>query len=252
VLQCVAVCCSVLRTTECQLHLSVAIFTAATECRGLNTLQHTSTHCNTLFLAACEETLHRLPERVCCSVWKCVAVCQDRDIQLLPVFSVCQKECVAVCGSVLQCIAVGCSVLQCLWYIRIHHCADGSTASESRDRDIELLSAFSGCKSGCGAVCCSVLQCVAVRCSAVQGAMVCYSAVEVCQDRDMKLLPSECVAVCCSMLQYVAVRASLSRLRYLAFTVRVCCSVLQRAARCCSALQCVSVCCSAAESRPRL
>jgi len=242
VLQCVAVCCSVLRTTECQLHLSVAIFTAATECRGLNTLQHTSTHCNTLFLAACEETLHRLPERVCCSVWKCVAVCQDRDIQLLPVFSVCQKECVAVCGSVLQCIAVGCSVLQCLWYIWIHHCADGSTASESRDRDIELLSAFSGCKSGCGAVCCRVLQCVAVRCSAVQCGARCYGVLQRCGSVSGLRYLAFTVRVCCRVLQYVAVCCSACKFVKIAIFSFYCQSVLQCVAARCKVLQCVAVC----------
>jgi len=51
----------------------------------------------------------------------------------------------------------------------------------------------------CVAVCCSVLQRVAVRCS--NGYTVCCSVLQ-------------CVAVCCSVLQYVA----------------VCCSVLQRVA----------------------
>jgi len=54
----------------------------------------------------------------------------------------------------------------------------------------------------CVAVCCSALQCVAVRCSVLQ-----------------------CIAVCCSALQCVAVR----------------CSVLQCVAVCCSVLQCVAV-----------
>jgi len=52
----------------------------------------------------------------------------------------------------------------------------------------------------CVAVCCSALQCAAVRCSVLQ-----------------------CVAVCCSALQCAAAR----------------CSVLQCVAVCCSALQCV-------------
>jgi len=62
------------------------------------------------------------------------------------------------------------------------------------------------------AVCCSVLQCVTVRCSVAWDNM--YSHLNVLQ----------CVAVCCSVLQYIAVRYS----------------VLQCVAVCCSALQCVA------------
>ena len=51
------------------------------------------------------------------------------------------------------------------------------------------------------AVCCNLLQCVAVRCSVLQ-----------------------CVAVCCSALQCVAVRCSVLQ------CVAVCCSALQRVA----------------------
>ena len=62
----------------------------------------------------------------------------------------------------------------------------------------------------CVAVCCSVLQCVAVL---LQCVAVCYSVLQ-------------CVAVRCSVLQCVA----------------VCYSVLQCVAVCCSVLQCVAVC----------
>jgi len=55
------------------------------------------------------------------------------------------------------------------------------------------------------AVCCSVLQCVAVRCSALQ-----------------------CYAACCSVIHETF----------------ECCSVLQCVEVCCSALQCVAVLCS--------
>ena len=75
------------------------------------------------------------------------------------------------------------------------------------------------------ATCCSVLQCIAVRCSVcsvLQRVAVEYSVLQ-------------CVAVCCSALQCVA----------------VCCSVLQRVAACCSLLQCVAVCCSTDALRAR-
>jgi len=62
------------------------------------------------------------------------------------------------------------------------------------------------------AVCCSVLQRVAVRCSALQ--------------REMHIvghaLLLQCVAVCCSVSQCVAVCRSVSQ------RVALCCSVLQR------------------------
>ena len=76
-------------------------------------------------------------------------------------------------------------------------------------------------------MCCNVLQCVAVCCSALQ-----------CESHDIALTVSahlsianvrvvcvlQCVAVCCSVLQCVA----------------VCCSLLQCVAVRCSALQCES------------
>jgi len=67
------------------------------------------------------------------------------------------------------------------------------------------------------AVCCSVLQCVAV-CSESHASQ--------------EQVISKCNSVCCSVLQYVA----------------VCCSVLQCVAVCCSALQCVASCCSVLSS----
>ena len=64
------------------------------------------------------------------------------------------------------------------------------------------------------AVCRSVLQCVAVCCSALKSEMSCSAMASSRQD------------LCCSVLQCVA----------------VCCSVLQCVAVCCSALRCVAVC----------
>jgi len=68
------------------------------------------------------------------------------------------------------------------------------------------------------AVCCSALQCVAVRCSV-----------------------SQCVAVCRSALHCVAVRCNVSQ------CVTVCRSALQCVAVRCSVSQCVAVCCSASQ-----
>jgi len=72
----------------------------------------------------------------------------------------------------------------------------------------------------CVAVCCSMLQLVAVLFSE----MVLSSSKCVLQCVVVRNL-MQCVAVCCSMLQYVA----------------VCCSVLQCDTMCCSVMQCVAV-----------
>ena len=87
------------------------------------------------------------------------------------------------------------------------------------------------------AVCCSVLQCVTVRCNVLQRVAVpletCQGAYSICL-YSLRLLTQlccsvvQCGAVCCSALQCVA----------------VCFSVLQCVAVYCSVLQCVAVCCS--------
>ena len=101
--------------------------------------------------------------------------------------------CCSACCRVLQCVAVSCSVVA-------GHNEDERTSNEAEIRYIYV------------AVCCSVLQCVAVCCSVLQ-----------------------CVAVCWSVLQYVAVCCS------------ACCSVVQRGIQhdIGSVLQCIAVCCSA-------
>ena len=87
-------------------------------------------------------------------------------------------------------------------------------------------------------MCCSVLQCVTVCCSADKDPCVLTvfwarsAATERCSMR------REChqyIPVCCSVLQCVA----------------VCYSVLQCAAVCCSVLQCFAVCCRVLQCLPR-
>jgi len=82
----------------------------------------------------------------------------------------------------------------------------------------------------CDTVCCGVLQCVAVCCSAVQ-----------CHESTPRGSVLQCDIVCCGVLQFVAVCCSIIIQRHEA----VCCSVIRCAAVCCSVLQCVAVCCSA-------
>jgi len=99
--------------------------------------------------------------------------------------------------------------------------------NDPKPQDFEI-----GIFQGQGAVCCSVLQCVAV----------CYRVLQ---------CVTVCVAVCCSVLQYVAVCCSMlqcvavcySVLQCVAVCVAVCCSMLQYVAVCCSVLQCVAVHC---------
>jgi len=91
----------------------------------------------------------------------------------------------------------------------------------------------------CVAVCCSVLQCAAVCCSILQCVDVQYVAVRRPGDkmqRELALL--QCVAVCYSVLQCIAVCCCVLP------CAAVCCSVLQCVAVYCNALQCVAMCCS--------
>jgi len=75
----------------------------------------------------------------------------------------------------------------------------------------------------CVAICCSVLQSVAVLSVKMHWSVPAYLRAAVC------CIVLYCVEVCCIVLQCVA----------------VCCSVLQRVVVCCSVLQRVVVCCSA-------
>ena len=95
----------------------------------------------------------------------------------------------------------------------------------------------------CVPVCCSALQCVAMRHSVLQCAAVCCSAGSITEisnatapkpspfGNDFSLL--HCVAVCCSVMQCVV----------------MCCSVLQCFALCCTVLQCVAVPCASKKSQ---
>jgi len=79
-LQCVAVCCSVL------------------QCASLLIFLHTLFHISLCYYRPPTTS----PSITRTSLWQCVAVC------------CCVLQCVVVCCSVLQCVAVCCSVLQCV------------------------------------------------------------------------------------------------------------------------------------------
>ena len=122
-LQCVAVCCSVLQcvtkqstttrhtrpvtnlkssvTHQKSVLQCVAVWCSVLQCVAVccSVLQCVVVYCNVLqCVAVCCSVLQSVAE--CCSVLQCAAVCCS------------VLRCVAVCCSVLQCVAVCCSVLQ--------------------------------------------------------------------------------------------------------------------------------------------
>ena len=149
---------------------------------------------------------------MCCSV--CVAVCVLQ--------CVCCSACVAACA--LQCVCcsvcVAVCVLRCVCCsacvaVRVLQCVCCSACVAVLDTLILLAAVDTRMRCGvvrwlwCGAVRCSVLQCIAV----------CYSA--------------QCTHITSSRGQDRCVTSSSHR-------IRSCCSVLQFS----SVLQCVAVCCS--------
>jgi len=226
---CVAVCCSVFA-----------------ECCNVPQFEQALIECHVAFRWRSRRHLHT---RVLQCVAECCGVSQFEQalVKLL-------VGCHWLCNShrhvrVLRCVAVSRSVLQCKQTLTECH--------------VE-------CHWFCGSywhlheqVCCSVLQCVAVRCSVLQCVAMCCRVL-LCVAVCCRVLP--CVAVCCSVLQCVAVcrsvsqcvavwkgaaRAPCTQLQFLqtlfapgnwdlAQCVAVCCCVLQRVAACCSVLQCVA------------
>jgi len=159
VLQCVAVCCSVLQR-------------GAAWCSVLQCVQCGCEflHCSLApnrSLTVCCSVFQRVA--VCCSVLQCgcefVCCSLTPNRSLTVCFSVLQ--CVAVCCSVLQCVAVCCSVLQCVAvWLRVRCSVDASPCIALWRPACHLL-----CVTGCCSVLqfvevfterCSVLQCVAV------------------------------------------------------------------------------------------
>jgi len=93
----------------------------------------------------------------------------------------------------------------------------------------------------CVAVCCSVWQCVAVCRRVLQCVAVAMATGQPVAAASIKWA-LQCVAVCCIVLQCVAI--AMWRLGYLLLLLvsRVCVCVLQCV--CCSVLQCAAACCS--------
>jgi len=149
---------------------------------------------------------------------------------------------------VLQCVAVCCSVLDV--------CVCVQRGNGKDHRVCLCLCCADMYVSQYVAVCCSMLQCVAVCCVHVLGLKRVeerLSSLSV-----LMLRRCECVAVCCSMLQYVAVccmyvygfKEDMGKI-----IESVCAGVVQMCVCCiyvlhlcvavrCGVLQCVAVCCS--------
>jgi len=123
-------------------------------------------------LGTCRETSGMRVE-VCCSVLQCVAVCCS-VLQWVAAFAVCCSvlQCFAVFCSVLQCVAVCYSVLQyvavcCNMLKRAAVCCSTLTAAMHSARILLTHSGRVAKSTNLNgmhvAVCCSVLQCVAVH-----------------------------------------------------------------------------------------
>jgi len=212
-LQCVAVCCSVciysvptasVRTCVCE-SMSMYVFAVYLESVGRYTTR-----------------LYTWCVTGRCSVLQCVAAC----------CSVLQG--VAVCGSVWHFVAVCCSVLQC-----VPVCVSTVFQQHRDARVCESMSMYvftvylesvgrytTRLYTSCVAGCCSVLQCVTVRCMGWHGVAV-YGCV------------LQCVTVWCSVLQCI-LRAYIDTPCNSTRSALLCCSVLQCVAVCCSVLQCVA------------
>jgi len=200
---------------------------------------------------------------VCCRLLQSVADCCS------------MLQHVAVWCSLVQSVAVCCSLLQSVATYRLTHdawqvrdrlnTAESQTSQlalllQSKNEELETVLARTrrvtdaGEDLQCVAVCCSVLQCVAVFdvcCSVILETVLAQTrrvadASEKMQRVAVCCSVLQCVAVCCSVLQSVAV--SYSRLcsrELVASPMRVGgCSLLQYVTLCCNALQCVAICCS--------
>jgi len=129
VLQCVAVCCSVLQSVlvrVCVLASFCNAFPALCVAVRCSSLQSVAVCCRVFLVCVCARLLlQRVFSVVCCSSLPCVAVCCSVLQCVAECFSVCvcsppfatrlQRgvlQCVAVRGRVLQCVAECFSVLQ--------------------------------------------------------------------------------------------------------------------------------------------
>jgi len=175
---------------------------------------------------------------VCCSVLQCVAVkwLDHRSTHLIVAVrgSMCCSILQVGCNSMLQCVSVSRSVLQ--W---------NRSTSEA---------------------CAYLLQCVAVRCSMMQGVALYYKCVAVCCNGDTKIslrldykqdttisghiLPELCVAVYCKCVASVQCVTSVMQC-VAAETKNIVCNLTQRIRQYLATFLselCVAVCCKCVAS----
>jgi len=147
VLQCVAVCCSMLQCVSVRTHCSKN----HSKCSDIS--HHFITQCIAVLAHA---SYPSTPPQLVCSVLQCVAVC----------CSVLQR--VAVCCSVLQRIAPYCSVLQCNALCCVAVCCRVLQCVTEHPIILSITRLMPHCPPPIVAVCCSVWQHVAVCCRVVQ------------------------------------------------------------------------------------
>jgi len=132
VMQCVAVCCSVLRCIAvCFLHCAtekpvvchvskikcVVVCGSVLQCVAVccSVLQCVASPLSTLcYRQICRVSRFKNKVCVCVCVCVCVGAIRGHVKGGWPPICYCVLQCVAVCCSVLQCVAVCCSVLQCV------------------------------------------------------------------------------------------------------------------------------------------
>jgi len=155
-------------------------------------------------------------------------------------------QCATVWCSVMQCVAVSCSELQWFWCATRLSVVDYISKADSVLLLISVLQCAAMCCSAmqCDTMCCNMLHWVAVRCSNFASDATRLSVADYIQRKQRALCCSvlQCVAVCCSVLQCVAACCSFLHCDAVRRSVTQC--VLQCVVLCCSATQCVAVCCS--------
>jgi len=179
VLQCAAVCCSVLQPSLllCCSVLRPSLPRGAQD-GGIHVVWYDAFKCGAVCCSVLWYTV------VCCSVLQCVAVCCSRHCLVLPLYShlyyvAWHIQVCAVWHSMLQRVAACCSRLPRAAHATVIHI---------------IWHYFQ--------VCCSVLQCVAVCCRVLQRVAVCCTVLQ-------------CVVVCRNVLQWPLSRTASPRVIYI-------------------------------------
>ena len=157
---------------------------------------------------------------------QCVADSKAREKLNTVLIRLSRLQCIAVCCNALQCVAMRCR----LGSEYILKCTDHRSQSISHNVTVccvilHLSPEDAGSVLQCVAVCCSALQyvmCVAMCCSVLQRVSACCSVLQG-------------VAVCWGVLQCVAVGSEMPSVGFS--------PVLQCVAASCSVLRCIAVCC---------